>query len=136
MLLRRVNETMLGAAKVYARTNQAGMMHTLLAGVDLSENGQAMDAIREVGPGQALPGLRPYPGQLRDRLLPLAHHRQQQLRAVGSRRLARPDPTRQRHLEEKSGRIRNAPHGRGGGRSHPGLRESQEGVVSGFERVG
>jgi trimethylamine:corrinoid methyltransferase-like protein len=27
------------------------MMHTLLAGVDLSENGQAMDAIREVGPG-------------------------------------------------------------------------------------
>jgi len=32
--------------------DQAGMMHTLLAGVDLSENGQAMDAIREVGPGR------------------------------------------------------------------------------------
>jgi len=32
--------------------DQAGMMHTLLAGVDLSENGQAMDAIREVGPGK------------------------------------------------------------------------------------
>ena len=29
-----------------------GAMHTLLAGVDLSENGQAMDAIREVGPGK------------------------------------------------------------------------------------
>src|SRR5260221_5024356 len=28
------------------------MMHTLLAGIDLSENGQAMDAIREVGPGK------------------------------------------------------------------------------------
>jgi trimethylamine--corrinoid protein Co-methyltransferase len=28
------------------------MMHTLMAGVDLSENGQAMDAIREVGPGK------------------------------------------------------------------------------------
>jgi trimethylamine--corrinoid protein Co-methyltransferase len=28
------------------------MMHTLLGGVDLSENGQAMDAIREVGPGK------------------------------------------------------------------------------------
>jgi trimethylamine---corrinoid protein Co-methyltransferase len=27
------------------------MMHTLLAGVDLSPNGQAMDAIKEVGPG-------------------------------------------------------------------------------------
>jgi trimethylamine--corrinoid protein Co-methyltransferase len=33
-------------------TDQAGMMHTLLAGVDLSENGQALEAIREVGPGK------------------------------------------------------------------------------------
>src|SRR6202522_1245544 len=32
--------------------DQAGMMHTLLAGVDLSENGQALDAIREGGPGK------------------------------------------------------------------------------------
>ncbi len=32
--------------------DQAGMMHTLMAGVDMSENGQAMDAIREVGPGK------------------------------------------------------------------------------------
>ncbi len=32
--------------------DQAGMMHTLLAGVDLTENGQALDAIREVGPGK------------------------------------------------------------------------------------
>ncbi len=32
--------------------DQAGMMHTLLAGVDMSANGQAMDAIREVGPGK------------------------------------------------------------------------------------
>jgi len=28
------------------------MMHTLLAGVDLSVNGQALDAMREVGPGK------------------------------------------------------------------------------------
>jgi trimethylamine---corrinoid protein Co-methyltransferase len=27
-------------------------MHTLLQGVDLSDNGQALDAIREVGPGK------------------------------------------------------------------------------------
>ena len=32
--------------------DQAGMMHTLMAGVDLSENGQALSAIREVGPGK------------------------------------------------------------------------------------
>jgi trimethylamine--corrinoid protein Co-methyltransferase len=31
--------------------DQLGMMRTMLEGVDLSENGQAMDAIREVGPG-------------------------------------------------------------------------------------
>lgn len=31
--------------------DQLGMMKTMLEGVDLSENGQAMDAIREVGPG-------------------------------------------------------------------------------------
>ncbi len=31
--------------------DQLGMMQTLSQGVDLSENGQAMDAIREVGPG-------------------------------------------------------------------------------------
>lgn len=31
--------------------DQLGMMRTMLEGIDLSENGQAMDAIREVGPG-------------------------------------------------------------------------------------
>lgn len=31
--------------------DQLGMAQKLAAGVDLSENGQAMDAIREVGPG-------------------------------------------------------------------------------------
>ena len=31
--------------------DQCAMMRTLLEGVDLSDNGQAMDAIREVGPG-------------------------------------------------------------------------------------
>lgn len=31
--------------------DQAGMLRVLLAGVDMSENGQAMDAFREVGPG-------------------------------------------------------------------------------------
>jgi trimethylamine--corrinoid protein Co-methyltransferase len=32
--------------------DQANMIAILLGGVDLSDNGQAMDAIREVGPGQ------------------------------------------------------------------------------------
>jgi trimethylamine--corrinoid protein Co-methyltransferase len=41
----------IGYEKFVMDCDQAGMMHALLAGVDLSENGQAMDAIREVGPG-------------------------------------------------------------------------------------
>ena len=47
------------------------MQQKFAEGVDLSENGQAMDAIREVGPGQPLSRLRPHAGQFRDRLLPL-----------------------------------------------------------------
>jgi trimethylamine--corrinoid protein Co-methyltransferase len=42
----------MGYEKFVMDIDQAGMMHTLLGGVDLSDNGQAMDAIREVGPGK------------------------------------------------------------------------------------
>ncbi len=42
----------MGYEKFVMDADQAGMLHTLLAGVDLTENGQAMDAIREVGPGK------------------------------------------------------------------------------------
>ena len=42
----------MGYEKFVMDVDQAGMMHTLLAGVDLSENGQAIDAMREVGPGK------------------------------------------------------------------------------------
>jgi trimethylamine--corrinoid protein Co-methyltransferase len=40
-----------GYEKFVMDTDQLGMMQKLAGGVDLSENGQAMDAIREVGPG-------------------------------------------------------------------------------------
>ena len=42
----------MGYEKFIMDVDQAGMMHTMLAGVDMSENGQAMSAIREVGPGK------------------------------------------------------------------------------------
>jgi trimethylamine--corrinoid protein Co-methyltransferase len=42
----------MGYEKFVMDVDQAGMMHTLLAGIDLSVNGQALDAIREVGPGK------------------------------------------------------------------------------------
>ena len=41
----------MGYEKFVMDADQAGMMQVMLRGVDLSENGQALDAIREVGPG-------------------------------------------------------------------------------------
>lgn len=41
----------MGYEKFIMDADQANMIAKLLAGVDLSENGQAMDAFREVGPG-------------------------------------------------------------------------------------
>ena len=46
----------MGYEKFVMDVDQAGMMHTLLAGVDLSDNGQALSAIREVGPGKHVLG--------------------------------------------------------------------------------
>jgi trimethylamine--corrinoid protein Co-methyltransferase len=41
----------MGYEKFILDADQAGMLAVLLRGVDLSENGQALDALREVGPG-------------------------------------------------------------------------------------
>jgi trimethylamine--corrinoid protein Co-methyltransferase len=40
-----------GYEKFIMDADQLGMMQVLAKGIDLSENGQALDAIREVGPG-------------------------------------------------------------------------------------
>ncbi len=42
----------MGYEKFMLDADQASMLSVLLNGVDMSENGQAMDAIREAGPGQ------------------------------------------------------------------------------------
>ncbi len=42
----------MGYEKFIMDADQANMVAIILGGVDLSENGQAMDAIREVGPGK------------------------------------------------------------------------------------
>jgi len=41
----------MGYEKFIMDADQAGMVEVLLRGVDMTENGQAMDALREVGPG-------------------------------------------------------------------------------------
>jgi len=42
----------MGYEKFVLDADQAGMLPSLLGGVDLSENGQALSALREVGPGK------------------------------------------------------------------------------------
>jgi trimethylamine--corrinoid protein Co-methyltransferase len=42
----------MGYEKFMMDVDQAGMYQTMLGGIDTSESGQAMDAIREVGPGK------------------------------------------------------------------------------------
>ena len=61
------------------------MLQSFAEGVDLSENGQALAAIREVGPGSHYLGCAAHPGQFRDGVLSLHHRRQQFLRAVAGR---------------------------------------------------
>ena len=41
----------MGYEKFIMDADQAGMLQVIMGGVDLSDNGQALDAIREVGPG-------------------------------------------------------------------------------------
>ncbi len=125
----------MGYEKFMMDVDQAGMMHTLLAGVDLTPNGQAMDAIREVGSGQPLPRLRAHAGQFRKRVLPLAAGRQQQLRAMAGRRLARHGAARQRALEAPAQRIRAAAARPGRGRSAARLHQSAEGGDARLEHL-
>ncbi|MEX2519377.1 MAG: trimethylamine methyltransferase family protein [Paracoccaceae bacterium] len=46
--------------------DQLGALHSIAAGIDLSENGQAMDAIREVGPGGHFLGCAHTQGNFKD----------------------------------------------------------------------
>jgi trimethylamine--corrinoid protein Co-methyltransferase len=63
----------IGYEKFILDDDQLGMMATFVRGVDLSENGQALDAIRENGPGPALSRHRAHARELRERLLPVDH---------------------------------------------------------------
>lgn len=69
----------MGYEKFVMDADQAGIMHTLLEGEDLSNYGQALDAIREVGSRETLPRLLAHAREFRDRVLPLAARRQKQL---------------------------------------------------------
>ena len=102
--------------------DQLGAMHVLAKGIDLSENGQAMEAFHQVEPGGHFLGCAAYPGQFRDRLLSLQHRRQQFGRAMAGGGLEGRRDARQRAVEEDARRLRGAAarprEGRGDARLH------------------
>ena len=77
-------------------TDFCGALHTYLDGVKIDDNQLALDAFREVGPGNHFFGCAHTLAQLRDRVLGFGDRRQRSLREVGGGRLRptpRPAPT-------------------------------------------
>ena len=66
----------IGYEKFVLDCDQLGMMATFVQGLDMSDNGQAVEAIIEHEPGHPLPRDCAHARQLRDRVLPLVDGRQ------------------------------------------------------------
>ncbi len=89
----------IGYEKFVLDADQLGMMATFVQGLDLSENGQALDAIRENPPGQHFLGTAHTLANFEIGVLPLGHRRQLELRAVARGRRARRRAARQPAVE-------------------------------------
>ena len=125
----------MGYEKFVMDADQAGMMHTLLAGVDLSENGQALEAIREVGPGKHFLGCAHTLANFETAFYrsPLADNNSyEQWEAEGRRDMTvRANERWKKQLEEYV-----EPRARpGGGRGAPRLHQPAQGVVPRLERI-
>ena len=88
--------------------DQLGAMHVLAKGVDLSENGQAMEAFHQIEPGGHFLGCAHTQANFEIRVLPLQHRRQQFGRAMDGGGLEGRGDAGQRGLEEDAGGIRSA----------------------------
>ena len=66
-----------GYEKFVIDADQLGMMQVLAKGIDLSENGQALDAIREVGPGSHFLGCAHTQANFETAFYRSSHRRQQ-----------------------------------------------------------
>ena len=102
-----------GYEKFILDEDQASMTEAYIKGVDITDNGYALDAMLAGGPGQHFLGLAAHAGQFRERLLALRDLQQRQLRAVGDRRRARCRAARERALEAPPRRVRDAAARRG-----------------------
>ena len=124
-----------GYEKFILDTDQCGMAAVFVKGVDLCENGQALDAILENGPASTSSGAptrwptsRPR-STARDR-------RQQQLRAVAGGRLARRGAAGERDLEADARRVRGAADRPRRRRGAPGVHRQAQGVDAGLGGLG
>ncbi len=117
----------IGYEKFVLDCDQLGMMTTFVRGLDASENGLALDALRTNTPGQPLPRHGAHPGQLRDGVLPQRHRRQLQLRAVERGGRPRRSPAGERDLEEGDWPSTSAGARRGGRRGDAGVRRPPQG---------
>ena len=117
-----------GVREFVLDADQLGMWHAFAPGVDLSENGQAMDAFLTNERGTISSATRTL-CELRAGLLPLVGRRQLELRAVGERRCPRRGDPRERDLEEHARRVRGTADRRGGRRGAPRMDRPPQGVL-------
>ena len=99
-----------GYEKFVMDADQLAMMQSLSQGMDLSERGQALEAIREVGSGQPLSRMRAHPGEFRDGVLSIDDCRLFVLRAMVDGGEALGGAARQCGLEEDAGRVPGPRH--------------------------
>ena len=96
--------------------DQLGVLHSLAEGIDLSENGQAMDAIREVGPGGHFLGCAHTQANFKDAFWRTPGLRLPAVRDLGRGGGARFDAARQCAGAPHAGRVRGAGDRSGGRR--------------------
>ena len=117
-----------GLREVRARSGPVRADARPRQGMDLSPNGQAVDAIVENGPGHRFLGTA-HAGELRDRVLPVRDRRQQLVRAVGTRGVAGRCDACEHGLEAHAGRVRGAADRRGEGRGASRMDRAEEGEL-------
>ena len=98
----------MGYEKFVLDADQLGMWHAFSKGVDLSENGQALDAFLTNEPGTHFLGHAHTLANFETRLLPLSGRGQLELRAVGVRGGERRRSAGERAVEARARRVRAA----------------------------
>ena len=126
----------IGYEKFILDEDQASMASKYIEGVDLSENGLALERDAGRRPGPALPGLAAHARQLRERVLAVRAVGQQQLRAMGAQRLTRRGAAGERALEAAPGRVPGAAARRGHPRGAARLDRPAQGELPRLGRLG